>query len=173
MSNEALDAFTLRAAKLLSRRTTLRAAGGSTLGPLVAWLHPAAAEARKRGKRKRKKKKRCKAECCKNADCGPLKLCAKGQCVVGQGTCPSTNLGCAATGIVCGPASLECSCFRTTVNAVRCGANMILPGTECGECVNDQDCAENHPNISGVFCVQGGPSCSCVGLSFCQAPCPQ
>jgi hypothetical protein len=81
--------------------------------------------------------------------------------------------GCAATGIVCGPASLECACFRTTVNAVRCGANMTLPDTECGECVNDQDCAEDHPDIPGVFCVLGGPSCACVGLSFCQAPCPQ
>ena len=173
MNSEAIDVFSRLAAKLLSRRTTLQAASGA-LGALAAWLNPEATGARRRKKRrKRKKKKRCRAECCQHADCGPLKLCAARQCVVGQGTCPSTSQGCAATGIVCGPASLECACFRTTVNAVRCGANMTLPETECGECVNDQDCAEDHPDIPGVFCVQGGPSCACVGLAFCQAPCPQ
>jgi hypothetical protein len=171
MDGRCFDMLTRAMTASPSRRTVLSVLGGGTL---ITLLGLAEAEARKRKKKKRKKKRCKKQECCRDADCGPLFLCAQGACVMGQGTCPSDTPGCQAVSFGCGlgPES-ECACYQSTVGNARCGANTILPDSECSECVNDDDCAELYPDIPGIFCARGGPECSCASPNsgFCQAPC--
>jgi hypothetical protein len=173
MTVEVIDAWSRRLATLFSRQSLLRAGVAATAAGMASLTPPERIAGRHRKRKRRRKRRRpCQNACCRDADCGPLKLCAGGQCVIGQGTCPASTQSCTGAAPICGTALQECACFRSTVGAVRCGANQILPGAVCGGCVNDLDCAANHPDILGIFCTQGGASCSCVGLSFCQAPCP-
>jgi hypothetical protein len=162
-----------------TRRTLL----GGGIGAGLAGLLGLADTAAKKGKKKKCKggKKKCgkkcipKANCCKNADCAPLFLCAQGTCVVGQGTCPTGLDGCQTSSNVCGVVGEEaCSCLQSTVGDTRCGAGQILPESTCGECINDPDCRQLYPEVTGVFCARGGPNCGCLSpiSGFCQAPCP-
>lgn len=110
------------------------------------------------------------AECCKHADCGPLKLCANGTCVVGQGTCPSGENICAGSTFNCGsgPGGQSCSCYQTTGNGTRCGNGLSLSQG----CLNNDDCAERHPGVSGVFCARLGQP-ACRSITTCETPCPR
>jgi hypothetical protein len=172
------DQFARSLCAVPSRRSVLglALAGGSLL------LVRTDAEARKKKRKKKRKckgKKKCgkqcipKSHCCTDADCGPLKLCADGVCVVGQGSCPGGANSCTSAVTRCGPIGLDCSCFQNTVGEVRCGEGETLdPVNACGECVNDGDCAARYPEIPGVFCTRGGDNCPCSGFTFCQRPCP-
>jgi hypothetical protein len=114
-----------------------------------------------------------KASCCTQADCGPLRLCAKGTCVIGQGTCELGADTCQGVLRPCTSAIAACSCYRTTLGETRCGNDIILPPGENG-CVNDLDCAARYPSIPGVFCTKGtatGPV-GCTAANYCQSSCP-
>ena len=165
-----------------SRRSMFRVAAAS----LASWLGLAEAAARKKKRKHKRKKRKCKggtrkcgkqciptSSCCTDADCGPLKLCADGVCVVGQGSCPAGANSCTADVTRCGPIDPHCFCFQNTIGEVRCGEGETLdPVNPCGECVNDGDCAALYPDVPGVFCTKGGSNCPCVGFTFCQRPCP-
>jgi hypothetical protein len=157
--------------------------GLSLTGGIASLLGLIDSQAKKRKRKKKKRKckgrrkcgKRCipKSSCCTDADCGPLKLCADGVCVVGQGSCPAGTDSCSLDVLRCGPLDPRCFCFQNTVGEVRCGEGDTLdPVNPCGECVNDGDCAALYPDDPGVFCTKGGDNCPCAGFTFCQRPCP-
>jgi hypothetical protein len=179
---------------LSSRRTVLTGVVGGGLAALLSLTTAgdAGAEPKRcpRGKKKcgrrcipkgqaccTRTEKRCgtkciaKSKCCKDADCGPRMLCAKGQCVIGQGTCAAGANACAGAG-ACGAAGSGCQCFNTkNPSATRCGDNVRLGGG-CSTCNSDADCAAEYPEVRGVFCANGGGIyCSCATSGFCMAPC--
>jgi hypothetical protein len=179
MDTDRVDRLSRAISSRLSRRSL---AGVFGLAPFAL---PGLAGARKKRKKHRKAckggKQKCgkhcipKAHCCTDADCGPLFLCAHGTCVIGQGTCPTGLDGCQTGSNVCGQVGEEpCSCFQSTVGETRCAAGLILPQSTCGECINDPDCRQLYPDVTGVFCARGGPNCGCPSPNsgFCQAPCP-
>lgn len=176
-----------RFARALTAAPSRRAVFGFALtGGVRSLLGLTDVQAKKKKKRKRSKKKRkCKgrtkcgkqcipkSSCCTDADCGPLKLCADGVCVVGQGSCHAGADSCTVSVLRCGPLDPACFCFQNTIGEVRCGEGDTLdPVNSCGECVNDGDCAALYPDVPGVFCTKGGDSCPCGGFTFCQRPCP-
>lgn len=111
-------------------------------------------------------------QCCVDAECGAFKICARGQCVIGQGTCSATANYCTRTGSTnCSVGASGCSCYQSTTGASRCGAaNFLSPPTPC---VNDVECAGAYPNIPGVFCMNGGGGINCGFTGGrCHAPCP-
>jgi hypothetical protein len=185
---------------LSSRRTVVSGLVGGGIATLLASLTGGeAGAAPKRCPRGKKKcgnrcipkkqpcctqsQKRCgtkcipKSHCCTNANCGDLKLCAKGKCIVGQGTCTVGANICPNGGSSnqCDTATTaNCSCYRTTTDKTRCGHwKFMKPVLDA--CINDQECAAAHPDVPGVFCARGGSGGShggCPSENFCQAPCP-
>jgi hypothetical protein len=118
--------------------------------------------------------KRCirKNQCCTTADCGARRLCVNNVCIIGQGTCAAGANGCFGFNdlTTCKPSmGPYCFCFQTTAGTTRCGRDYI---GACGACLDDADCAKNHPGVPGAFCIQSGPSCLCNGSTTCMLPCP-
>jgi hypothetical protein len=114
------------------------------------------------------------AQCCTDAGCGPRRLCASGQCVVGQGTCQNNADYCLNPGPLnlCGQPGSGCTCHRSTIGQTRC-TGIALPGDECGECLSDADCVQKYPGVPGAFCVQSTSlPCGCPGNTYCASPCP-
>ncbi len=121
-----------------------------------------------------------RAACCTTADCPSLKICASGRCVIGQGVCLTGADVCTAGSgdFRCGaaPETASCLCVLTTAGQTRCGDGRVLrPAGD--SCLNDEECAAEHPNVPGVFCFRGRPSAgggssSCPGERLCMAPCP-
>lgn len=115
--------------------------------------------------------KRCIArnKCCNHADCGARRLCAGGRCVIGQGTCQTGANFCPA-GLARDTCSVggRCLCVQSTAGRTRCVENQTFV---CGGCVNDADCARDHPKYPGVVCVQAPGICGCGGSTVCMPPC--
>jgi hypothetical protein len=114
------------------------------------------------------------SQCCTDLDCGPRRLCARGLCVVGQGTCQIGIDRCQVQDptSLCGQPGSGCTCHMSTTGQTRC-AGIALPGDECGECLSDADCALKFPGVPGAFCVQStGIGCGCQGNTYCASPCP-
>jgi hypothetical protein len=111
-----------------------------------------------------------KNQCCTHADCGIGRLCVSNRCVVGQGTCPTGADNCATTDeLTCSQDPIiSCYCLQSTAGQTRCGGEPL--GT-CGGCLEDADCARDHPHVPGAFCMQTGPMCGCPNSTFCIAPC--
>jgi hypothetical protein len=164
-----------RALHARSRRRVLGSltglALGGALGPLLGLTQ---AEAKKRKKKKKKKRPTPPPSppppppppgCGAGPLCGAGQICVQGQCVTGQGTCPTGEDFCTGETGKCGT---NCVCWTTRTNETRCGENISLSG--CDTCVSDATCAAAFPNVPGVFCVQDtGTNCSCG--NFCAAPC--
>lgn len=158
--------------KFSTRRSVLTGLVGglaTLLGLATAGVNVAAARERcKRGEKRCGKRCIPRRACCTTANCAPGKICARGQCVVGQGTCPAGANVCTGVG-ACGPAGSDCQCFQTTANETRCGTNVVL-GNRCSTCVTDANCAADYPRVPGVFCGNGiGPNCG--NCKWCMAPC--
>jgi hypothetical protein len=106
--------------------------------------------------------------------CPAGQRCASGTCVAGQGTCPTgTNVCATPQPVFCNGDEGRCICYVSSEGDTRCGDNVILPESECGECRSSQDCVAKFPAIAGVFCVQTSGTGCCRGdaAGFCNAPC--
>jgi hypothetical protein len=96
--------------------------------------------------------------------------CVDGACVVRAGTCPATADHCAVDQSLCNGAS-GCFCLPTLVRGdVRCVARFV-PGSACGSCQSDADCAAVE---AGAVCVApSGGGCPCpIGRGICARRCP-
>ncbi len=176
-----------RIARLLSDGATRRGIARtlsalSLTGMVGSLLGLADAEAKKKKRKKKKKKckggkkkcgKKCIAAtgCCTATDCDAGDICVQNQCVTGQGSCAAGADSCDSGHILCGGDT--CACYATMEGQTRCGAFEGL-SEECGDCVNDGDCAELFPAVPGVFCARSTTVelCLCPGNGFCAAPCP-
>ena len=112
----------------------------------------------------------CDGSC---GSCATGSFCARGQCVIGQGTCNVGEDDCVTRTVDnCGPG---CLCFTTMDNQTRCG-NSETAISVCAGCDSDADCEQQHPTIPGVFCAKDtgtGNICGCAqGEGFCTPPCP-
>ena len=171
MGPDRFDALTRR---LSSRRTVLTGLLGGGLATLreLPTVRDSVAVARDRCKRREKRcGGRCipRRACCTTANCGAGKICVRGACVVGQGTCAAGANACLGAGS-CGPAGSDCQCFLTAENKTRCGNNVILGGA-CSTCVTDANCAADYPQVRGAFCARGSVAGNCPNCNFCMAPC--
>jgi hypothetical protein len=165
------------------RAVTTTLVGGALSGLLMHFGgKQAAAKCVALGKKCDKKKRReatcCEGRCksrrcrcrrgrqaCGKRCCARGQICDGGQCVTGQGDCPTGADTCAGDLFACNG---SCNCIQRFGGGTRCGGG--LSGF-CGACSNDVDCADLGP---GAFCaVSSAPACiPCdAGLGRCATPC--
>ena len=195
MSEHIFDTLTRSTAAATSRRDYARALVGLALaGVWGSSLSLDDVEAKKKGRKRKKKRNRnkqsnqgnksplsCTPSCADKVcgddgcggscgTCGPTQLCAQGQCVTGQGTCPPGADICNGFTTGCSTSDHECACWTTVSNQTRCG--FLHPLVREGAlCTNDNQCSVLFPEIPGVFCTKSTTG-TCNPGGFCVAPCP-
>lgn len=108
------------------------------------------------------------SQCCGDGDCASGEACFIGTCVNLKGTCGDTANACTGDLSNCGGTS--CKCGRTMENQTRCTGNAFLSEADCA---SDADCITAHPDIPGIFCLQGngGGATFCPFTGKCAPPC--
>jgi hypothetical protein len=115
--------------------------------------------------------------CCVTADCEADEICARNECVIGQGICVDDSNAC-VTGLPTCSAANDCFCRLSKEGETRCGGTQV---GNCGACQTSADCTTLHPDIPGIFCVEGvtvpgqpvfEQLCCTTGQNLCVRPCP-
>lgn len=164
MDGQTFDEFTRDLTTPRTRRGVLASTAGGSLASILGGLGLSALMADDATARKKKKKKKKK---CKGNSCGAGRLCVKGKCVAGAGTCPDGANVCGADPFndPCN-GNPNCFCFQKVGGGTRCGTSV----TNCGACTTTEECAAHG---TGAVCVIAPvDACECTaGQGFCITPC--
>jgi Cys-rich repeat protein len=112
-------------------------------------------------------------ECEENTDCPNGEVCFEGTCVPIAGTCAATDDHCAVNEALCNEGGTgDCFCLPRFGGGVAC-MQVFVPGSECGDCTSDAECAALAPDAVAVCVSPSENGCPCdPGQGICALICP-
>ena len=161
------DGLARTLARISTRRSALRLAGGALAAVGIA--EAGVADAKRHRKKKCKNgETRCQGTCCAQSE-----ACVGGVCKDEQANCPNGADSCSASGEVACTADINCSCYQRLEGGTRC-VQFLLPIGACDQCKTDADCRRlGFP--PGSSCIEDhGPTCTTCHKNkrgYCGEPC--